>query len=123
MNYNKIENWIGGTYNFYGVDDLNFKLEETIFKVVEDQSDGWRSYYDSVEVTDSTGLIFFQEPIARVTVEEITLYTNEEMDSYVKDLNGFMLKDTEGHVWLAFGTSYYDDYYPRFVFSYNPKKQ
>ena len=27
----------------------------------------------------------------------------------------------DGHVWLTFGTEWYDDYYPMFRFEYKPK--
>lgn len=103
----------GGIYAFYGVDHNQFKLNDIVYEAVEDESDGYRSYLESVEVRDSKG-IFFGEPLDKVVLVEVDK----------GDFSGFELRSTtdENHVWLRFGTDNYDDYYPCFVFRYEPKE-
>lgn len=104
---------VGKEFAFYGVDNECFKLGDQVFEVLENEDDGYRSYLGSVEVVDREGLIFFRQPLATVTVEEFDDGSNE----------GYRLVDTaDGHVWLSFGTDYYDDYYPMFRFEYQPRK-
>jgi hypothetical protein len=100
-------------FDFYGVDNCYFKLDDVIYLAVEDESDGYRSYLGSVTVTDPKvvkNLIFFQTPISRVKVD------------YVDDNSGFtgyLFTDVDSKlIWLKVGTSYYDDIYPCFVFNY-----
>lgn len=109
----KFEEMIGQEYNFYGVDSQMFKLGRFVFEAIEDESDGLRSYLQSVEVKDRQAGIFLTRPIAKVRIEE----SDEEAFS------GWVLRDIEtDHVWLKVGTDYCDDYYPFFVFEYQPKK-
>lgn len=103
---------IGNELPFYGVDNNCFKLGDRVFEAVEDESDGYRSYLGSVEVRDPSGLIFFRTPLASVRVVEVD-------DNYAEE---YQLVDDGGHVWLRFGTNNCDDYYPYFVFEYQPRK-
>jgi len=103
---------------FYGVDNNCFRLgiidtEELLtYEAIEDQDDGYRSYLDSVEIKDPSGLIFFQGPVAIVSIEHTK-------DSY-SDI--FEFKDVvDNHIWLRVGTENCDDYYPWFVFEYSAK--
>ncbi|MBI4450162.1 hypothetical protein HY634_03825 [Candidatus Uhrbacteria bacterium] len=112
------EETVGKEFNFYGVDGLKFKLGKSVFEAVEDPDDGYRSLLGSVEVRHLSGCLFFQRPVARVRVVEV----NDERGSNQRDFVGFHLVDVaDGHVWLRLGTDDYDDYYPGFVFTYQPK--
>ena len=72
------------------------------------EGDGYRSYLDSVSVT-SSGTIFSKLPI-------INLFYKAEYDDYI------LLTDETGHEWLKIGTDNSDNYYPMFIFSYDPRK-
>lgn len=103
---------IGEEVSFYGVDNHEFKLNDTVYEAIEDESDGWRSYLGSIETVESDG-IFFSIPLAVVRVGEFD-------DGHT---DGFSLVDVEdGHVWLEVGTGNYGDWYPYFTFSYYPKE-
>lgn len=110
MDFNDL---IGEEVSFYGVDMNEFKLGDTVFEAIEDESDGYRSYLGSIEVKDSNDL-FFPFPLATVKIEEFD-------DGYTE---GIKLVDvSDAHEWLIVGTSNYNDYYPYFVFDYKPKDQ
>lgn len=104
---------VGQEFDFYGVCSNEFKLDDTVFEALEDESDGYRSYLASIERTVSQG-IFFKMPLARVKVVESS--------SRRGTFEGWSLVDVEdGHEWLCVGTDYCDDYYPCFTFDYQPK--
>lgn len=112
---------IGGEFDFYGVDNNCFKLDDVAYEAVEDEADGYRSMLGCVETRDVDGKIFFRTPIARVVLERSEGYEKNEwggeapMDLYkLTDLH-------DGHCWLRFGTENYDDYYPSFIFDYSAK--
>jgi hypothetical protein len=108
----KFKDLVGKTLDFYGIDNNLFKLDDIIWEAVEDPSDGYRSYLNSIISSDTTG-IFFNTSLAQVTVAEVSEYNCE----------GYDLIDTvDGHCWLRFGTYGLEDYYPYFVFEYFPKK-
>lgn len=106
---------VGQQLPFYGVSGNDFKLGDTTWEAIEDESDGYRSYLDTIakkDVADSGP--FFREPLATVRVEQYS----SDMDE------GYRLVDVaDGHVWLSVGTDSYDDYYPCFRFEYTPKKE
>lgn len=102
-------------YAFYGVDNNCFKLNDTIYEAVEDASDGYRSYLESVVVKNKSKLIFSNLPIASVRIEKLP-YNNDRNGT----IEGFKLVD-DNNVWLEVGTDYDDTYYPTFVFNYNPR--
>lgn len=109
-------------FDFYGHDNCAFKLGEAIFEAIEDPDDGYRSYLDTIKLKSSKGLIFFGQPIAQVQVTEFKSKSDLEKYAY-EEFVGYALRDiTDGHIWLKIGTDYRDDYYPCFVFSYQPKK-
>ncbi len=101
------------TFNFYGVCDTCYKLDDVVWEAIEDPSDGYRSYLQSIEVKENAGhLTFSFDPIAVVKVV---------LDN---DYDGWKLVDVEDNwVWLRVGTDKYDDYYPTFVFNYAPKPE
>lgn len=97
---------------FYGVCDTHFKLSDIVFNALEDESDGYRSYLDSVVESDPDGLVFPQLPFAEVKIGKFK-------DAYS---NGYTFTDiVDGHLWLEIGTEHTDDYYPCFMFHYYPK--
>ena len=101
--------------DFYGVDCKSFKLNNCVFEAIEDDEDGYRSCMTDILVKDDTkGLIFFETPLARVCVDEVT---NEHFEGYeLADIK-------DGYVWLRLGTDDIDDYYPLFVFFYQHKHE
>ena len=103
-----------GPWDFYGVDNTAFKLDVAVFGVIEDEDDGYRSYFDCLQLAKSDDLVFFDQPIA-----EVMVHTEDNGNAFT----GWILEDSDGHEWLRFGTDWADDYYPCFVFNYNPKKE
>ena len=103
---------LGKRFGFYGVDNNCFKLGRKVYEAIEDEDDGYRSYLHSIEVVKVDG-IFFKKPLAYVEVK-----STGDGDYF----EGYWLEDTkDGHVWLRVGTDNADDYYPYFVFEYQPK--
>lgn len=110
---------------FHGVDNNKFKLGGYIFEVLEDESDGYRSCLETVRRTyidpdrpwhDGHGdMIAFRKPIAKCRVTDDRQYGQNVDDEFLH------LIDENGHVWLTFGTSNTDDYYPCFRFEYKPR--
>lgn len=105
-------------YRFYGAESNCFKLDGTVYHAVEDENDGYRSLLDTIQVAGEDVApkpIFFRRSIATITIEEVDLAAG---------FVGYVLKDVkDGHEWLEVGTDYTDDYYPMFVFRYNPKER
>lgn len=107
-----LEGLVGKEFDFYGVDNLCFKLGDQIFEAVENEDDGYRSYLGSVEVRDRGDLIFPRLSFARVRLEDQSDY----------NFSGYAIVGVaDGHVWLCFGTDNMDDYYPCFTFEYQAK--
>ena len=107
---------VGHSYDFYGVDNNSFCIgsggSRMALEAVEDEGDGYRSYFGCF-ATAQVGKIFFGSPIARVLFEKVP--------SASGSFHGWELFDVDtGHVWLRIGTDHVDDYYPCFVFEYNP---
>jgi len=105
-----------GEWDFYGVDSNSFCLGSGDTKVtleaIEDESDGYRSYFGCFSVSP-VGKVFFRSPLARVRARE-----TEHGGGYNK-FRGWELVDVaSGHVWLRVGTEGHDDYYPCFTFEY-----
>jgi hypothetical protein len=116
---------VGTIVDYHGADngENEFKIDDVVFKVVENPDDGYRSYLGTIEYSDDSKGIFFKNPIAQVKIET---YDEEcSNDTFLtSQLNqGYRLTDAnDGHVWLEFGTHNYDDYYPCFIFRHYPKK-
>ena len=105
---------LGMDLDYYGADysSSTFSVNGVVFKVLEDPSDGYRSYLGAIEFTDESDSSFFRTPLGTVRIEAV-----DEAERRV-----YRLVDTaDGHVWLEFGTDYSDDYYPYFIFSHFPK--
>jgi hypothetical protein len=122
------------SFDYYGADtsDHTFKIDDVVFKVIEDPSDGYRSMLGAIDYTERHSSIFFDTPIARVRMK---LYDSgcdpdhpdhpdrdDDDESLYGVCQGYSLVDvTDSHVWLQFGTDNYDDYYPIFIFRHIPK--
>lgn len=101
------------TFRFYGVCGTAYKLDDRVWEAKEDESDGYRSYLQSILLTDDKNLVFFDQPLALVQVIKVN-----DPDG----LQGWHLVDVKDEwVWLKVGTNYHDDCYPYFVFEYLPK--
>lgn len=110
----KFEGLVGKTFKFYGVDNVMFKLDRTVWVAIENEDDGYRSHLETVEARDPKEGIFYRRSLTRVRLED-------DNDGYFR---GYRLVDEkDGHVWLRVGTDNVDDYYPMFVFEYQPKKK
>jgi hypothetical protein len=106
----KFEEMVGKSFGFYGVDNNFFKLGRNVFLAKEDESDGYRSYLETVEVvTDVEKLIFSSRALDTVVISKVE-----------NVFEGYELVGENGHVWLKVGTDHSDDYYPYFVFEYRP---
>lgn len=110
----KFDDLIGKTLPFYGVDNNRFKIGKYVFEVLEDESDGYRSMLQEILfIPTPNNCIFFKTPVARVKIEVVD-------DLY--GLDGYKLIDVnDDHSWLEFGTNNGVQYYPSFVFYYQPK--
>lgn len=94
-----------------------FKLEDKIFYVVEDVSDEYRSSMHSIiEFKIKPTLDFSETSVSRVKIiYAVENISRADPDCY--DFDGYYLVDIQtGHIWLMFGTSNSDEYYPSFVF-------
>ena len=121
--------------DYYGADagDHTFKVDDVVFKVLEDPDDGYRSHLGTIDYTKEHNSIFFRTPVARVRIETYDTAEpddrpsrNERGEDDYDDCDGvnegYRLVDvTDGHVWLEFGTHNYQDYYPCFAFTHWPK--
>ena len=93
-------------YDFYGVYNNRFKLGDTVFEAFENEDDGYRSYLETISLTDPSG-IFSRVPFAQVFVQSFE--------------DGIRLVDANtSHIWLKVYTKRSDDYYPMFRFDYKP---
>lgn len=117
----------GVAFDFYGVDGNRFCLGEhpnrVVFEAVEDESDGYRSYLETIRVDNAVSPsecgIFFRKPLDRVRIVTYELSMSDDMD---KESGYQLVSAMDGHVWLSIGTNAYDDYYPCFVFNYRPRE-
>lgn len=93
-------------YDFYGIYNNRFKLGDTVFEAFEDADDGYRSYLETISLTDPSG-IFSRVPFAQVFVQSFE--------------DGICLVDANtSHIWLKIYTDHSDNYYPVFCFNYFP---
>ena len=105
------DKYTGKKFNFYGVDNNCFKLNDKVLEAIEDDTDGYRSMLGTIEVSGKGG-IFFRLPIAKVIVKKVDDGDND----------GYELIDSkDGHTWLSFGTNRSSSFYPCFYFNYQPK--
>lgn len=106
---------------FFGVDGHRFKLGAMALEAIEDESDGYRSYLETLAVP-TEGCIFFPNPVAHVRARKIEGADERESPwrDWYGEFIGWGLFDESGHRWLLVGTENNDDYYPSFRFHYTP---
>ena len=116
-----LETLVGVDLDFYGAESQAFKVDGVVFEVLEDPDDGYRSHMAGILARSEKDYNFYSKPFATVRLEKIDV---EERDDYsCERMHGYKLVDNDdGHVWLTFGTEWYDDYYPMFRFEYTPKE-
>lgn len=85
------------------VDDLKFRIGDLTFEAIEDESDGYRSSLQEFKLVENIRSTFR---------ENVTIYFD---GAY------FYLKNDLGKVVLTVGTDYSVDYYPCFVFDWEPR--
>jgi hypothetical protein len=114
-NFISFDYFLNKEFDFYGVDGNCFKLDDFIYEAIEDDEDGYRSHLEGLEdVTNKyNNLVFFKTPIAKVKCVIMD-------DEYCDTFKGIHFIDNNNHVWLKVGTDHSDDYYPWFVFQYEP---
>ena len=112
-----LEHLVGREFDFYGVNNESFALDDQVYTAVEDPDDGYRSCLDSVVAEhDLMTMVFSRRSLGRVRVTE-----EDTKDAYGDGVMTWRLTDVDtGHCWLEFGTANYDDWYPCFFFSYTP---
>ena len=106
---------------FYGVDNNHFKIGCHVFEAIEDESDGYRSYLGCIAPVGLPDMLIFRDsPLAKVRVEKHKVNDTGPWAIF----EGWRLIDIkDNHIWLTTGTNYADDYYPFFVFDYQPKEK
>ena len=119
---NWMETLVGIELEFHGAESQAFMVDGVVFEVLEDPDDGYRSHMAGVLAHSPKDYSFYEKPFATVRIEKID---NEEREGVsVERMHGYKLIDTkDSHVWLTFGTQWYDDYYPMFRFQYTPKQE
>ena len=104
-------------FQFFGVDGHMFKLGNKIFEAIVNPDDGYRSYLETIQTKKNSNGVFFKAPLAIVRVECIPSDIPND-DAFT----GYRLVDTaDNHIWLSVGTDYSEDWYPHFVFRYQPR--
>lgn len=101
------DNLVGSKANLYlYTGEINcFQLGSVIFRVVEDEQDGYRSSLDHVEIVNRNA------PLGQF-LDEIIIHENGATYSLI---------GTNNHEWLRFGTNNWDDYCPMFIYIWTPK--
>ena len=116
-----METLVGIDLDFYGAESQAFKVDGVVFEVLEDPDDGYRSHMAGVLARSDRDYNFYDKPFARVQMKKIS--DDDWEKGAIEKMHGYRLVDVEdGHVWLTFGTEWYDDYYPMFRFEYKPKE-
>lgn len=85
------------------VEGYKFRIGDLTFEAIEDEYDGYRSMMSTLCIVDNIRPTFS---------EEVTIGTE-----YGHTL---VLTTNDDNVVLRVGTDYHDDYYPVFVFGWNP---
>jgi hypothetical protein len=120
--FTHFSNLVDTELEYFGACDATyeFKLDDIIFRVLEDPNDGYRSCLGVIEYGEQSNSIFFRTSVAKVRIET---YSDLDRDAYNSACQGYRLVDVDdGHIWLEFGTDNTDDYYPYFIFRHMPKE-
>lgn len=116
----RMHEMVGKEFNFHGIADNCFRLDDVMYEAVEDPDDGYRSMMECVRIVPAASRPFFIAPIARVRISESP--PNKESSYDQVDQTWDLVDVSDGHVWLTLGTKNTDDYYPWFAFEYFPKE-
>jgi hypothetical protein len=110
IDFDKLE---GLNASLYYYNEMNkFQLGSVVFEVLEDEQDGYRSTMGLVKVVDTNAQRVPGNYMGGVKIVKHSL----------SDFDGYNIVDeNDGHVWLTFGTTDIDDYYPCFTFNFYPK--
>jgi len=100
----RFEELVGRTGILCAVEDFKFRIGDLTFEAIEDESDGYRSMLGSLEI-----------------VQNIRPQFREEVTISSSDNELFFLTNTSGQVVLTVGTDRADDYYPTFIFNWQPR--
>lgn len=114
---------VGMPLDYYGCDASNhtFKVDNIIFKILEDPDDGYRSCLGAIDYTeeDKKSSTFYRSPISKVNITSYHVLGGPDEEVIE---NGYkIIESGTEHCWLVFGTLYHDNYYPSFHFRYFPK--
>ena len=92
---------------------IKFTLDGVNYLAVEDPNDGYRSYMNDLEVSDTPCKIHLPNVEVVCQMREDNYYERNDVLEFVDVLNGKKI--------LAVGTGNYDDYYPYCVLEYMPE--
>lgn len=96
---------------YYNNHSNQFQLGDVTFEVIEDEQDGYRSCLKEVKIIDENSR---RDPGNFLGTVKITKNSSSSNEIW-------LLEDIiKNHVWYEFGTANFDDYYPSFVFNYEP---
>ncbi len=97
---------------FYGdlTEIVNFVLDGVTYTATEDPSDGYRSYLDSLVISDYKPVNTFPPCVVNAVMN------SDHEDNVILDF----IDVTTGKIVFSLGTDYSDDYYPRFVANFDP---
>jgi len=115
--YRKVTNYFGEEAYYDGV---NFILDNETIVVLEDPSDGYRSYLSNLEHTNVKVANTF-EP---VNVHGVKRTINNWGETIVKEDSSLidLIDDVTNKVVLSLGTDYYtDEYYPCCIMEFHPE--
>lgn len=116
--YSKESDWdklVGRSFPFFGVCDHFIRLGDTVWEIIEDESDGYRSYFETVikhgDYAAGGPYTFSSAPLDVVEIHR----TGKEHAEYN------LVSVIDGHVWLSLWTDNSDNYYPSAQISYKPR--
>jgi len=118
---NWLETLVGIDLEFHGAESQAFMVDGIVFEALSDPDDGYRSLMAGVLAHSPKDYNFYEKPFTTIRIEKID--TDDTDCTNSERMHGYQLVDTKDkHVWLTFGTEWYDEYYPMFRFEYTPKK-
>jgi hypothetical protein len=99
----KFEDLVGKSGILCAVDGFTFRIGDLTFEAMEDENDGYRSSLKEFRLVQNIRPMFRE----KVTIK-------------MSDNHFYLINELEKTV-LTIGTDYADDYYPVFVFNWEPR--
>ena len=99
----KFEDLVGLSGILCAVDGFKFRIGNLTFEAIEDENDGYRSCLNEIQVVENIRPVFREN--VRITYDGEYFQLFAENDKCV----------------LKIGTDHHDDYYPCFVFEWEPQ--